>query len=230
MGHKYVKEEDTFSTSQNGTVPKPTAQEVSDGKVLSASGSWVANSGGGGGSTVSFSQTLSSGTESGEITIDGVSTKIYAPTPIDTLSGLSDTNISTPTNGQVLKYNGSQWTNANESGGSSHTYSTSEQVIGTWIDGKPLYEKTVQHTETKTIAYKSNYTCLAGLTNVDVCMMCQGSYNPDWDAGHWRQNYPTWYNVRTDTISLQNMDTNGNSNTYLGIIEILRYTKTTDTV
>lgn len=27
-------------------------------------------------------------------------------------------------------------------GGSGHTYSTTEQVVGKWIDGKPLYEKT----------------------------------------------------------------------------------------
>lgn len=27
--------------------------------------------------------------------------------------------------------------------GSGHTYSTTEQVIGTWIDGKPLYEITI---------------------------------------------------------------------------------------
>lgn len=27
--------------------------------------------------------------------------------------------------------------------GQKHTYSTEEQVVGTWIDGKPLYEKTV---------------------------------------------------------------------------------------
>ena len=26
--------------------------------------------------------------------------------------------------------------------GSGHTYSTDEQIVGTWIDGKPLYEKT----------------------------------------------------------------------------------------
>ena len=27
--------------------------------------------------------------------------------------------------------------------GSNHTYSTEEQIVGTWIDGKPIYEKTV---------------------------------------------------------------------------------------
>lgn len=28
---------------------------------------------------------------------------------------------------------------------SGHNYSTDEQVVGTWIDGKPVYEKTVQY-------------------------------------------------------------------------------------
>lgn len=79
MGHKYVKEEDTFSTSQNGTVPKPTAQEVTDNKVLRADGSWAAQSGGG--STVSFTQTLISGTKIGTLTIDETDTDLYAPTP-----------------------------------------------------------------------------------------------------------------------------------------------------
>ena len=46
-------------------------------------GRFKTSNGGGGGSTVSFTQTLTSGTESGTITIDGVDTKIYAPTPIN---------------------------------------------------------------------------------------------------------------------------------------------------
>lgn len=29
-------------------------------------------------------------------------------------------------------------------GSSNHNYSTSEQIVGTWIDGSTLYEKTVQ--------------------------------------------------------------------------------------
>lgn len=34
----------------------------------------------------------------------------------------------------------------NGQGGLAHHYSTSETVVGTWIDGKPLYEKTITHT------------------------------------------------------------------------------------
>lgn len=43
---------------------------------------------------------------------------------------------------QIL--NGIEYCSSNQGGGSSgHNYSTTEQVIGTWIDGKPLYEKVV---------------------------------------------------------------------------------------
>lgn len=45
------------------------------GKLENATG------GGGGGSEVSYTQTLTSGTETGTIEIDGVQTKMYAPTP-----------------------------------------------------------------------------------------------------------------------------------------------------
>lgn len=34
----------------------------------------------------------------------------------------------------------------NQQGGYAHHYSTSEKVIGTWIDGKPLYEKVFEQT------------------------------------------------------------------------------------
>lgn len=39
--------------------------------------------------------------------------------------------------------NGKMRTSEGGGGGSSHDYSTTEHVVGTWIDGKPLYEKTV---------------------------------------------------------------------------------------
>jgi len=49
--------------------------------------------------------------------------------------------ISNPTDGQALVWNGTEgrWKNA----GILHEYSTDEKVVGTWIDGKPLYEATI---------------------------------------------------------------------------------------
>lgn len=46
--------------------------------------------GGGGGSTVTYTQTLSSGTKTGSISIDGVSTDMYAPTPPTNVSDLTN--------------------------------------------------------------------------------------------------------------------------------------------
>ena len=61
-----------------------------------------------------------------------------------TFAGLSDVSLSNLADGQVPKYNATtqKWENANESSGGGVNYSTAEQVIGTWIDGKPLYQKT----------------------------------------------------------------------------------------
>lgn len=51
---------------------------------------------------------------------------------VDELSELTDVNISSPSNGQVLKYNStsSKWENANESGGSSWTDVTGTLTAG----------------------------------------------------------------------------------------------------
>jgi hypothetical protein len=61
------------------------------------------------------------------------------------LDDLSDVDVDTTTlaTGQMLVYNGTsgKFENASVSG-NGHTYSTTEQVVGTWIDGSTLYERT----------------------------------------------------------------------------------------
>lgn len=42
--------------------------------------------------------------------------------------------------------------NTNSQSKAKHNYSTDEQVVGTWIDGKPLYEKTLHFTKTGKIS------------------------------------------------------------------------------
>lgn len=61
------------------------------------------------------------------------------------LSELDDVNITTPSNDQVLKYDAvsQKWVNGNVSGGSAHNYLTTEHEVGNWIDGTPIYERTV---------------------------------------------------------------------------------------
>lgn len=62
------------------------------------------------------------------------------------LSDLTDVDLTNIADGQILKWDAtnSKWVNTNESGGLGHTYSTTEQVVGTWTDGRPVYEKTFE--------------------------------------------------------------------------------------
>ena len=61
------------------------------------------------------------------------------------LNALSDVDISNPTNNQVLIYNATtkKWENGTIASGGGHTYSTSEQIVGEWIDGSTIYEQTI---------------------------------------------------------------------------------------
>ena len=75
----------------------------------------LANGGGGGGSEVTWTQLTQSGTKIAEIDIDGTTTNVYAPTSggASALSGLSDVDLTSPTNGQGLIYDStnSEWVN-----------------------------------------------------------------------------------------------------------------------
>lgn len=115
-----------------------------NGQVLKFNGTnWVNgtdNTGsGGGGSTVSLpsSDITLSTTAQTYITVDSVAKKIKLPATCPwtvgstTLSGLTDTTISSPSNGQYLKYNGSKWINSNGPSGPS--------VATSWADSS--YEK-----------------------------------------------------------------------------------------
>ena len=55
------------------------------------------------------------------------------------LSEMTDVTFTNLQANEVLKYNGSIWVNDDN----LHEYSTEEKVVGKWVDGKPLYEKTV---------------------------------------------------------------------------------------
>ena len=193
MGHKYVKEEDTFSTSQNGTVPKPTAQEVADNKFLRADGTWKTG-GGGGGSSVEFTQTLTSGIESGTLTIDGDDIKIYAPYPF--------------------------------------IYSTSEQRIGKWLDGKPLYQISVPFS---TNANQITSVDISGL-NIDTpvnmelnAVRCERN-GTDWStsAYYWSSGdgISAYIQSNKSTLIVRSQSSYPRGPGYATI----RYTKTTDII
>lgn len=106
MGHKYVKENETFNTDRNGTVPKPTASDVSNNKVLRADGSWVPQSGGGGGGSSSLSgldDVSINSPEDGEFLRYFSENQRWGNHSIS-LNDLSDIALSSLSNGQILQW------------------------------------------------------------------------------------------------------------------------------
>lgn len=183
-----------------------------------------------------------------------------------TLAGLSDVNLSSPTNGQLLGYNSvsQKWENVNGGGGSGgHTiidpigqnmpsrtglqfigasvtddpvndktvvtitgggggynYSTTEQVIGTWVNGKPLYQ----------ISYPMTINISGGQT-VTVATLVDSEDIVYFDGWIKENNIFYGLNDRTSRITVNaskelqfNSSSSWNGSGYITI----RYTKTTD--
>lgn len=189
MGHKYVKEDEIFNTSRNGTVPKPTGQDVTDNKFLRADGSWAS---GAGGSVVSADQVVTSGTEIGGVTVDGVRTAFFAPS---------------------IK----------------HTYSATEQIVGTWIDGKPIYEKTITENFTSNTGSVSlaSYS-IDKLIEVKARGIQPSSNNIVFMSYYGGESdYARWYYRPSDsTLQVRFGSSYGKGEYYI----TLQYTKTTDSV
>ena len=92
------------------------------------------------------------------------------------LDTLNDVDIDTQTlaDGQGIVYDATaqKWKNGAVSGG--HAYSTTEQVVGTWIDGSPVYEKSFSQ-----VLGSSPTTITHGISNIDkVVDIQQVVYNP----------------------------------------------------
>ena len=158
----------------------------------------------GGGSEVSVTQILSSGTKTATITVDNVPTDLYAPTPttptdVDVtqvvstgtkIATISVDNVPTdlyaptptaPTDVDVTQVVSTGTKIATitvddvptdiyaPAGGTSQDYSTSEHVIGKWIDGvSDVYEKTIEYTPESTI---SSATAIGTITNADLVII-----------------------------------------------------------
>ena len=112
------------------------------------------------------------------------------------------------------------------SGAPSHHYSQSEQVVGTWIDGKPIYEKTYY------IESLPNNTTLQieTLVNINKVISFQGFCSYTLSDGYFRPiPLPDGNNdIRADvTDNVLQIKTTTNWSQYEGYLTI-QYTKTTD--
>ena len=118
-------------------------------------------------------------------------------------------------NGGVLSVTGG------ESGGSGVNYSTEEQVIGTWIDGKPLYRKVVYYNQniTKDRIDITSYIPANAKTITNFNIVRDGVYGAIAIAEIWKeQNDNKYYMIAFDTMALSNQN----------MVFVFEYTKTTD--
>ena len=120
-----------------------------------------------------------------------------------------------------------------------NTYSTAEQRIGTWIDGKPLYERTVS-TPSPTVTTDGTDS----IAHIDISNTIDFSFISFQIAYATQQCFPLPYVVvatpprrmtcRTDRNSGTNMTSitilsNGTGFNNTTTVATIRYTKTTDT-
>lgn len=106
-------------------------------------------------------------------------------------------------------------------GGYAHHYSTTEQVIGTWIDGKPLYEITVQGNVAAQTGYINLFTLASGITiqRIDGYVRRTGDINiPSGSLGFYVYSQGSYVNCYNSE--------QGNSGQPFTVI--VQYTKTTD--
>lgn len=147
------------------------------------------------------------------------------------LSDLSDVDISTPTAGQILRYDeqNDKWVNGEEFL-APVIYSTDEREVGVWIDGKPLYQKTIDCGGLSS----GNTTVNHNISNLDRVVAIIGNCKntsgimypiPLVQTGDAPMGYQVKVQVGTSVIVLStNYATDINS-----VYVTLQYTKTTDT-
>ena len=110
------------------------------------------------------------------------------------------------------------------SGAYAHHYSTTEQVVGTWIDGSTIYEKT----QYGGITFSSQGTWYnTDITNIDKVVSVQGSINKDGEPinlGYWNSSIVSCWILRDHTLKMS-MSAMASGETYTLNSITVRYTK-----
>lgn len=213
---------------------------IDSNNVISASG--------GGGSTVSITPSLATGTKIADYSIDGVTGELYAPTGgggtgnVDDVYVNGESVLDTNNIAQVKTHKEvslAEYEDANDNiiyfvdddddelgiYYSPIIYSTEEREVGTWTDGKPLYQRTWVFSTAVTISSNSwQATNIAVAdTKIEFITKCKAN-NTDGQI----MNYisATTDNATQTYVMLFNSRTNASMDVkYL----TLEYTKSTDT-
>ena len=148
--------------------------------------------------------------------------------------------ITQPTDGQLLMYDATagRWVNG------GHKYSTDEHIVGTWIDGKPIYEKTISG---GSFSSKGDFSVNHNISNLDEVVYVS---NPIWydnNDNNWTAQSRMYFSgsvsssygiggkVTINSTKLSILNESGFaavdwSNRTEKIRITIQYTKTTDTV
>lgn len=107
-----------------------------------------------------------------------------------------------------------------------NNYSTEEQVVGTWIDGKPIYQKTLYFSDITVSSTQINIGDLSNL-NIDFGMIV--NYVGNENEGYFESfgHYACWLRIPAYNIGLRKT-LNDSPTTFSDLYITLQYTKTTD--
>lgn len=104
----------------------------------------------------------------------------------------------------------------------AHHYSTTEQVVGTWVDGKPVYETSFPITST--VTFTSNSWVDMGINQGDMYKIIDGKLIMDYQGAYSFQNLQFgWISNKLVGNSFRNFEVEANH----GYV-VLQYTKSTD--
>lgn len=116
--------------------------------------------------------------------------------------------------------------------GSGDNYSTSEQIVGRWYDGKPLYQKTIEYNNPNTSWSPISFSSL-GINNIDKSFKYGSAYcilngticmsEHSWTDGSAKSYFTIM--IYGDSVYISCSA----SGTKSKIVFTVRYTKTTDT-
>lgn len=128
-----------------------------------------------------------------------------------------------------LILNGKEYTSNREE---MHNYSTIEQVVGTWLDEKPLYEITYQDT-LPIVTTGTNVTKTLDLSSLNVSKVIEYSAVVITSGGYYKLPYSyndgnggkCYYNTSQNTF---NIIANSANMSECQFFAIFQYTKTTD--
>ena len=107
-------------------------------------------------------------------------------------------------------------------------YSTTEKIIGTWIDGKPIYRKVLN---VGTVTTQKTYIT-HNIANLGKLVNLYGTFNRDDNAQQIMPgNYTNWetylYDATSEYFTI-NFSANQWSRNPYDIVIVMEYTKTTD--